>query len=76
MNAIPKIAHTEQMEHILALAEIEADRDKSGHVGVEHFIIAACQQGMNPLAELLANHGLTLERLRALDYGAVQPQST
>jgi hypothetical protein len=67
MKAMAKNNRTEQLERILTLAAIESDRDKSGHVGVEHLMIAAFQEGLNPLSDMMTGFGITLERIRALD---------
>ncbi|MGP8020565.1 MAG: Clp protease N-terminal domain-containing protein [Limisphaerales bacterium] len=57
-----------QLTRILQMAEIEADRDQSGHVGVEHVLIAMFQEGGNPGYNLMTDHGLTLERVRDMDW--------
>ena len=59
---------TPQLKRILQMAEIEADRYQSGHVGIEHVSIAAYQEGANIAFEMMQQNGLTLDRIRALDF--------
>jgi ATP-dependent Clp protease ATP-binding subunit ClpA len=60
--------HTPQLDRILRMAELESERDQSGHVGIEHLLIACFQSGDNVGYEMMQQNGLTLERLRALDF--------
>ncbi|HXR05593.1 MAG TPA: Clp protease N-terminal domain-containing protein [Verrucomicrobiae bacterium] len=57
-----------QLVRVLAMAEIEAERDQSAIVGVEHVLIAMMQEADNAGAVLMRAHGLTVERLRQRDY--------
>jgi ATP-dependent Clp protease ATP-binding subunit ClpA len=60
--------YTPDLKRILQMAIIEADRAQSGHVGVEHVLVAMFQEGGNVGCELMTQNGLTLERIRALDF--------
>lgn len=57
-----------QLLRILQMAEIEAGRDQSGHVGVEHVLTAMFQEGGNPGHEMMVTFGMTLDRVRGLDF--------
>jgi len=59
------------------MAEIEADRSQDAGVCVHHLLVALWQEGGNVGSELLAQNGLTLDRLRNLDFSpkVVQPQN-
>jgi len=59
---------TQQLRRVLAMAAIESERDGSGHVGVEHVLVALHQEGANVGRELFDAAGLTIEDMRALDW--------
>jgi hypothetical protein len=59
---------TPQLLRILQMAEIESARDQSGHVGVEHVLTAMFQEGGNPGHYMMTTFGLTLDRVRGLDF--------
>lgn len=50
------------------MAEIESDREQSGQIETHHVLIAMCQEGANPGADLLQQNGITLEMLRTLTF--------
>lgn len=66
---------TPQLSRILQMAEIESDRDQSGHVGVEHLLTAMFQEGGNAGYDLMTTHGLTLDRVRGLDFESNKPMT-
>ena len=53
-----------QLRRILDMAALEAERDQSGIVGIEHVLIAMMQEGDNAGAVMMQAQGLTLEQLR------------
>lgn len=64
-----------QLLRILQMAEIESDRDQSGHVGIEHVLTAMFQEGTNPGHDLMTVSGLTLDRVRALQFPEPVPMT-
>lgn len=60
--------HSPQLSRILRMAEIESDREQSGQIETHHVLIAMCQEGANPGADLLQQNGITLEMLRTLTF--------
>lgn len=59
---------TPQLQRILKLAAIEAERDQSGHIGCEHVLSAMAMEGLNPGADMIRHFGLTLDDVRRMDF--------
>jgi ATP-dependent Clp protease ATP-binding subunit ClpA len=55
---------TDQLRHVLRLAENEAQRLSHDYVGTEHLLVALLREGTNPAARALASLGLTLDGAR------------
>jgi len=52
------------------MAQIEAQRDRA-FVGVEHLLVAMLQEGRNVGALMMQGYGLTVEKVRKLQFGGV-----
>jgi ATP-dependent Clp protease ATP-binding subunit ClpA len=59
---------TPQLQRILKMAALEADRDQSGHVGCEHVLCAMAMESANVGADLFQRQGITLQDLRTLNF--------
>jgi ATP-dependent Clp protease ATP-binding subunit ClpA len=59
---------TPQLQRILKMAALEADRDQSGHIGCEHILSAMTMEGLNPGADMIQHFGLTLDDVRRMEF--------
>ncbi len=65
---MPDITLTPQLNRIMKMAAIEAERTQEGPVGVQHVLVAMFQDGTNPGAAMIEKFNLTLEDVRALNF--------
>jgi Clp amino terminal domain, pathogenicity island component len=63
-----ELKNTPELDRILKLAAIEAEREQAGVVGVHHFLCALAMDAANVGADLFQRQGLTLQDLRTLDF--------
>ena len=62
-----------ELQRILKLAAIEAEREQSGVVNTNHILQAMAMDSTNVGADLFQRQGLTLQDLRTLNFDRKQP---
>ena len=60
-----KLDFSEAAQMALALAEQEAGENNAGEIGTEHILLGLVREEEGAAGRLLAEHGVTLERVRA-----------
>jgi ATP-dependent Clp protease ATP-binding subunit ClpC len=69
-----EIPFSPSCQHVLEYAAEEADALQHAHIGTEHLLLGLLREGASPAAQLLARHGIRLEKVR--DKVAAAPSQT